>query len=202
MIQGYASRTGTRANLRALRDAGWRLLISACGVHRTEGFRYAIDNGAWTAFQKKRPFDESAFLSVVEKLGGNADFIIVPDCVMNAKASLSMAEKWLPRLGNYRLMIAVQNGMQADDVAPWIGGKCGIAIGGDSEWKENTARDWGRLASAKGAACHVLRVNSARRIRICQEANATSFDGSGPSRFAQCLPRLDAAVKQGHFKWG
>ena len=33
----YASRTGTRRNLAALRGANWRLLVSATGVHRTEG---------------------------------------------------------------------------------------------------------------------------------------------------------------------
>lgn len=37
---GYASRTGTRRNLAALRAAGWRLLVSATGVHRDEGFPF------------------------------------------------------------------------------------------------------------------------------------------------------------------
>ncbi len=53
----YASRTGTRRNLAALRDAGWRLMVSARGVLRTEGFPYGLDNGAWTAFQRDEPFD-------------------------------------------------------------------------------------------------------------------------------------------------
>lgn len=43
---GYASRTGTRRNLDALRAAGWRLMVSARGALRTEGFPYALDNGA------------------------------------------------------------------------------------------------------------------------------------------------------------
>jgi hypothetical protein len=41
LIIPYASRTGTRRNLDALRERGWRLLVSASGVLRTEGFRYA-----------------------------------------------------------------------------------------------------------------------------------------------------------------
>jgi hypothetical protein len=57
---GYASRTGTRRNLAALRAAGWRLLLSPTGVLRTEGFRYALDNGAWTAHQQGTEFDELA----------------------------------------------------------------------------------------------------------------------------------------------
>lgn len=34
---GYASRTGTRRNLAALREADWRLLVSARGVLRIVG---------------------------------------------------------------------------------------------------------------------------------------------------------------------
>jgi hypothetical protein len=41
-MQMYASRTGTRRNLAALRAAGWRLLVSATGVHRHEGFCYML----------------------------------------------------------------------------------------------------------------------------------------------------------------
>jgi hypothetical protein len=64
----YASRTGTRRNLAEMREAGWRLLVSAAGVLRTEGMLYAIDNGAWSAFQQGRPFDEDAFMRAVVKL--------------------------------------------------------------------------------------------------------------------------------------
>jgi len=104
----YASRTGTRRNLDALRRAGWRLMISARGALRTEGFRYALDNGAWTSSQRGEPFNEAAF------------------------------ERALSRLG----------------------------------------------------------ANSARRIRVCASAGVDSFDGSGPSRFAVALPRLDLARRQ------
>ena len=66
---GYASRTGTRRNLDALRAAGWRLLVSARGVLRSEGCGYALDNGAWTAHQRGEAFDEDAFVEAVDRLG-------------------------------------------------------------------------------------------------------------------------------------
>jgi hypothetical protein len=75
---GYASRTGTRRNLAALEDADWRLLVSAKGELRTEGMRYAIDNGAWTAYQQNQPFDETAFVLAVDRLGERADWIVLP----------------------------------------------------------------------------------------------------------------------------
>ncbi|MDR5754901.1 MULTISPECIES: hypothetical protein [unclassified Caballeronia] len=119
-IVGYASRTGTRRNLDALKGADWRLLVSAKGELRTEGFhRYALDNGAWTAYQQGRPFDEYAFSVAVERLGERADWLVLPDIVMGGMASLDYSLKWLERLRGMpcRMLIAVQNGMQVDDLA-------------------------------------------------------------------------------------
>lgn len=181
----YASRTGTRRNLDALRRHGWRLMVSARGVLRHEGFPYALDNGAWTAFQKGEAFDVAAFERAVDLLGDDADFVVCPDRVADRAATLAMAEAWLPRLSRLRrVLVAVQDGMTANDVAPWLSPRVGIFIGGTSEWKERTARQWGALARARVAWCHMGRVNTARRISVAAEAGLDSFDGSGPSRFA------------------
>lgn len=195
---GYASRTGTRRNLHALAQADWRLLVSAKGAHRTEGMRYAIDNGAWTAYQRNEPFDEGAFLSVVDKLGERADWIVLPDIVQGGPASLDFTLRWKERLRGIptQLLIAVQNGMQLEDVAPLLSPVVGIFIGGSTEWKEATAQAWGLLARRRNCHLHVGRVNSARRIRICAAAGASSFDGSGPSRYCSVLPGLDRATRQ------
>jgi hypothetical protein len=198
---GYASRTGTRRNLSALRSAGWRLLLSATGVHRTEGFRYAIDNGAWTAFQQGRPFDSAAFERLIWTHGSGADWIVVPDVVANRVASLRMTSWWLPHLDRFRLLVAVQNGMVPADVRPWLGARCGIFLGGDTAWKLETMRGWGDVAAEAGCHYHVARVNSAKRIARAQEAGANSFDGTSASRFSDSLGRLDRAVRQGAFAW-
>jgi exonuclease SbcC len=95
-----------------------------------------------------------------------------------------------------QLLIAVQNEMQLDDVAPYLSPVVGIFIGGSTEWKEATAEPWGHLARRRNCHLHVGRVNSARRIHICAAAGADSFDGSGPSRFSNALPRLDRATRQ------
>lgn len=52
-------------------------MVSARGVLRTEGFPYALDNGAWTAFQKGEPFDGAAFERAVKLLGADADWIVL-----------------------------------------------------------------------------------------------------------------------------
>jgi len=88
-VIAYFSRTGTRRALSAFRAMKARLMVSARGTLRTEGFRYALDNGAWTAFREftegKRATPEpclQSFRKAVDKLGAGADFIIVPDIVM------------------------------------------------------------------------------------------------------------------------
>lgn len=201
---GYASRTGTRRNLAALRAAGWRLMISARGPLRTEGFRYALDNGAWTSFQRGEPFHAAAFELALARIGAGADFIVLPDIVMGGLASLRFSRCWLEKLRHRRslrdtmLLIAVQNGMQPRHVCRLIGPRTGLFVGGDTVWKLATMRTWARLAHAHGTICHVGRVNSARRIRLCAAAGVDSFDGSGVSRFALALalPPLDAARRQ------
>lgn len=202
----YASRTGTRRNLAALRDAGWRLMVSARGVLRTEGFPYGLDNGAWTAFQRDEPFDVDAFERAVRLLGRDADWIVLPDIVMGGLASLEMSLSWLKRLRrrvalrSAKFLIAVQNGMEAPKVmrriGRWLGPKVGIFVGGDTSWKLATMAAWAKLAHRRGAICHVGRVNSAKRIRACEAAGVDSFDGSSASRFSVTLRPLELARQQ------
>lgn len=199
---GYASRTGTRRNLDALRRAGWRLMVSAKGPLRPECFRYALDNGAWTAFQRGESFDVPAFEKAVALLGPGADWIVLPDIVAGSLASLRFSLDWLdalrnrPSLRGSQYLLAVQNGMEPQHIGPLVGPEIGIFVGGDTPWKLATMASWARLAHERGAICHVGRVNTVRRIRLCAAAGADSFDGSGVSRFASALPPLDLARRQ------
>lgn len=198
----YASRTGTRRNLKALRDAGWRLMVSARGSLRHEGFAYALDNGAWTAFQKGEPFDGPRFERAFARLGAGADFVVAPDIVAGGLRSLEFSEKWLPRLdAASRVLVAVQDGMQPRDVQGLLSQRVGVFIGGTTEWKEQTMRQWGELARKHDAYLHVGRVNSRRRIRLCHEAGVDSFDGTSVTRYAVTLPGLDAEARQRGFVW-
>ena len=69
MMIAYASRTGTHRDLDALRAAGWRLMASTPGVHRTKGYRYAPDDGAWTSFQRSEPLHVAAFERLASRKG-------------------------------------------------------------------------------------------------------------------------------------
>lgn len=195
----YASRTGTRRNLRLLREAGWRLLIAPVnGGQSTMGFRYCLDNGAWSAFQQKKPWDETPFIRMVDKLGAQADFVVAPDIVGGGMASLERTLAWLPHLLDCTqvVLVAVQDGMEAAHVVDLLGPRVGVFVGGSTDFKLRTLAGWCALARSRNAWAHVGRVNSAVRINRCLHAGATSFDGTSASRYAVTLPKLDNARRQ------
>jgi hypothetical protein len=195
----YASRTGTRRNLAALRAAGWRILVTPAKPLVPSGFHFALDNGAWTAFQTGRPFDEIAFADLVEKHGAGADFVVAPDIVAGGMRSLEFSLTWLPRLKNLRqVLLPLQDGMSpiaiGEVLRAWPA--IGLFLGGSTEWKLATMYQWGAVAAAFRRPYHVGRVNTTRRIRLCAEAGATSFDGTSASMYCSNVPKLTAARNQ------
>jgi len=198
-LRAYASRTGTRRNLDMMRRHGWRILVSAAGALRNEGFPYALDNGAWSDHQDQGAgFDGERYARAVERLGAGADWIALPDIVAGGRESLDLSLAWLDRLAPLRvpLLIPVQDGMSVHDLAPLVGPTVGLFLGGSTEWKTATALAWGRLARDSGAYFHFARVNTRQRINLCIAAGAHSFDGTSATRFAETLPPLDCARRQ------
>lgn len=200
----YASNTGTRRNLATLRDHDWRLLLTPDNATMRDGMRFGIDNGAWKtrAAEFGGPggnFDADGFTSLIERCGCAADFVIVPDIVAGGMASLEFSLSWLPRLQHFRqLLFAVQDGMDAREVGKILRehSNVGIFLGGSTEWKLKTMYAWGMVAASWNRWYHVGRVNSAKRIRLCAEAGATSFDGTSASMYSCTVPLLDAARRQ------
>tara|TARA_Y100000361_G_scaffold19810_1_gene15456 strand:+ start:265 stop:558 length:294 start_codon:yes stop_codon:yes gene_type:complete len=94
----YASRTATRRNIEALRDAGWRWMVGPLDGRgpRLHGMRHALDNGAWPAFSQGVDWNEAAFIDALDQFGPGADFIVVPDVVADCLASLARTRLWLP----------------------------------------------------------------------------------------------------------
>lgn len=212
-MQAFATRTGTRRNLDGLRAAKWGLLVSAAGVWRTEGFTvWVADNGAWSDFKKGEPFNGvrfARFILYVEaqvRAGNPPLWIVIPDIVMGGEASLDLSVRWLRKLRRrkglrgVRFMLAVQNGMEAGKmlgrVKRIVCPRVGVFIGGDAEWKEAHLRFWSRLGHARGALVHCARVNTARRISMCEVAAIDSIDGSSASIWAKTLRPLDLARQQ------
>lgn len=210
----YASRTGTRKNLEALRRSGWGLLIcaSADGArdHRDEGFgEIMLDNGAWKTrdaapdaagrLRAWRETYERPFCDLVDAFGRLARLIVLPDVIAGGHVSLMQSVSWVERLEGTAatLLLPVQDGMRLADVRPYVGGRVGIFVGGSTDWKWRSLREeWGPLASDVGCWLHVGRAGSGRMVERCALAGADSFDTSEPSRYACKLPGLDNARRQ------
>ena len=196
---GYASNTGTKRNLAALQSAGWRIMLTPDNPTPRQGLKHCIDNGAWGCHQKGIPFQPEPFERLVGTAGCNADFIVLPDIVGGGGNSLALSVSWLPRLNGYRsLLLPVQDGMDPKAVLAILRSwpHLGIFLGGSTEYKLSTMRDWGVAAASLARWYHVARVNSRRRIRMAAHCGATSFDGTSATRFSCTLPLLDAARRQ------
>lgn len=206
----FTSRTTTKTTLTALKSAGWGVLCEPSQRNHgmtepPEGFgSVMLDNGAWGCFKREEPFDEGAFLWMWRRFKDAADFVVLPDIVAGGAASLAFSLSWLPLLrdDSYRLLLPVQDGMVPTDVAHWLSPGVGLFVGGSTEWKLDTLRSWGGLAKRRRCWLHVARVNSARRIRLCQDAGVDSFDGTSPVLFPKTLRKLDNERKQGHLFGG
>jgi hypothetical protein len=198
-VIGYASNTGTRRNLEALRQHGWRVLVTPENPKPPSGLKFGLDNGAWGCAQRKESFRAKEFTALFDRHGGQADFVVVPDIVAGGMDSFRFSVSWLNRLHVARLsLFAVQDGMPFGEVGALLRTVQGLGIflGGTTEWKLRTMYQWGAVAAALGRYYHVGRVNTARRIRLCAESGANSFDGTSATRFSCTLPLLDAARKQ------
>jgi len=197
LLRPYASRTGTKTTLANMRKMGWSILVSAAGVLRTEHFqRWALDNGAWSAYQQGKSFDEDAFSRAIDKVGEGADWVVLPDIVAGGMASLDLSLKWLHRLRGMpeQQLIAVQDGMCVDDVRDYLGPMVGLFIGGSTPWKLATLDAWPALARRKGCYLHVGRVNSLKRIKACAQVGANSFDGTSIIAFPDSINMLTRGV--------
>lgn len=212
MIRALASRTGTKVNLAGLRAAGWGLFVSALGVHSNENFPFWIESAAWSFHQlgmawhpgpvrivdgKGRARNLKGYAALLESHARDplCEAIIAPDIVCGGMESLALSLSWLPRLLAYgpRVYIPVQPGIDPAALDGIVGERVGVFIGGDTDWKERTILFWTRFAHDRGALCHVGRVNTARRLAICQAAGVDSIDGSGPSRFVKHLAVMERA---------
>lgn len=206
MMEAYTSRCGNSPAYKILRDRGWRFLVEPAQPHRTIPLLpYCLDNGAWGCYMRDEPFDADAFRRCADLFGSGADWIVLPDIVGDGERSLPFSISWVEEVASFGrpMLLAAQDGMTPDQVAPLVSEHdLGIFLGGSTEWKLETMMDWGRFCHRTGSYLHVARVNSVKRIMLCQDAGAHSFDGSGAVRWRNKIPRLDWARRQRHLFGG
>lgn len=161
------------------RCIGWLL---SPGGWRTphEWMEYACDNDKYAATVKGLPWDEAAYLVMLEKVAAMVRrlrpprWLLVPDVPFSREGTLREWDKWAPRLQplGLPLAFAVQDGMTQADVPREA---AVVFLGGSTEWKWNTLWRW----CEDNARVHVARVNGYDPLWDCIDAGAESTDGTG-----------------------
>ena len=199
---GYGTSEGSRRTLAVMRLHGWRLLLTPDHPKLYEGFRYGLDNGAWSYHRRGVSFDCERFKGLVERYGAGADFVVMPDIVEGGDRSLGFSLSWHEYLKPLRLLLLpLQDGVSADLVGRVLRAypNVGLFLGGSTAWKLREIYAWGLVAHSHGRYYHIGRVNSLKRIRLAMEAGAHSFDGTGATRYgSRDVPLLESGIRQPH----
>lgn len=142
------------------------------------GRHWCADNAV---FAGKYPGDEAflAWLKDRRHLASTCQFVVAPDVVGDAAATLALSAPMLPRIRalGFPVAFVAQDGLENLTV-PWDTFDC-LFIGGSTEWKVGPAA--ARLvAEAKryGKWVHMGRVNSRERIQYAAAIGCDSVDGT------------------------
>jgi hypothetical protein len=144
------------------------------------GEEWAFDNGAYKFWRQGIAFDEEIFLKRMAKARtmGTPFMAIAPDIFQAGKASLEFTLAWLPRLPqDWPWYIAIQDGIEPEDVEPYLHRFKGIFIGG-SDKNHERAKEWADLAHKHGLKCHYGRAGTPKKMRAAKEAGADSCDSA------------------------
>lgn len=142
--------------------------------------RFAIDNGAFSRFDKKA-FD--SLLAREYERRQNCIFVCAPDVVGSARRTLEVFYRWIDRLKDWPIALVAQDGQQDLEI-PWDSLKA-IFIGGSTEFKLSIyAKQIIQCAKTLDKWVHVGRVNTPGRLEYFDEMGVDSIDGTGLSRYS------------------
>lgn len=169
--------SGATATMRQYQDHPQmgRLIVPGNWGYAVDGWKWAADNGVFSGF------DSARFLDMLAEVQGKpgCKFVVVPDVVADACATLVQFEEWAPRLWQFGFPLAfvAQDGQERMPL-PWCSFDA-LFIGGSTAWKmSDAAFKIAERAKARGKWVHVGRVNSLRRMRHWFGV-ADSIDGTG-----------------------
>lgn len=156
---------------------------------------FALDNGAFTAWRDKTPWDAQAWRGMISEIllrHITPLWAAIPDVVADREATLENWPRYAPeikRLG-WQTAFCVQNGMTPNDVP---GDADVIFVGGTDGWKFPNLPMW----TTHFPRVHCARVTSQEMLEACERLGCESIDGTGwfqePSR-KDHLPMLERFI--------
>jgi len=182
----YSVDAGRKSDRLIMKKHGFGLMLSSIWRDISKLPYFCMDNQAFGAYKNNIPYDPSRFLNNVKKCverNKTPDFIIVPDIVAGGYDSLKFSLNWLKKLPKrFKYYLAVQDGMEIDEVEKHLDKFSGIFIGGTMKWKKQTAKDWINLAHKYIMPCHIGRVGTKKDIIWAYELGADSIDSTSWAR--------------------
>lgn len=138
---------------------------------------YALDNGAFPAWNNGEPWNAEAFRRLLAWATRQAQpprWVLVPDVVADRAATLARWREWAPyvRAYGWPLAFAAQDGMTPADVPADADV---VFLGGGTEWKRAAIAPWCKAFPR----VHVGRINTYEWLSYCERAGAESCDGTG-----------------------
>lgn len=132
-------------------------------------------------FAGRYPGDDAyqAWLADRADYADRCRFVVAPDVVADASATLALSAPMLPRIRalGFPAALVAQDGLEDLDV-PWDAFDC-LFIGGSTEWKLGpAARRLTAEAKRRGKWVHMGRVNSRLRLRYAAGIGCDSVDGT------------------------
>lgn len=140
------------------------------------GAVWAADNGCFLP-----GYNPDRIVSMLRRYRGipGCQFIVVPDVVKDAAATLQLFSAWVGTYQQYGYPCAfvLQNGIEHYRI-PWDSIAC-VFIGGDDAFKfSDTVRHIAAEAKRRGKWLHHGRVNTPERILYSRGLDCDSFDGT------------------------
>lgn len=164
-----------------LKQHGWGRFVIERDINLYEGEPWGFDNGAYVDWVRGREFDGGAFYQRLKKFyaKGTPYLAVCPDLVTKGKESLAFSLSYMTHVLNqdWPWYLAVQDGMDIQDVEPVLHRFSGIFLGGSNEFKWS-APAWCELAHRHGKLFHYGRINS-KRLAMARKIGADSADGTG-----------------------
>lgn len=163
-----------------------QIVSPAAGNRVIPGVQWCGDNNAFgDGYPGDRPY--LRWMSARRHLSPWCSFIVAPDVVCDAPATLARSAPMLPRIRRlgFPAALVAQNGLE-DLTVPWASFDA-LFIGGDDAWKLGpAARRLTAEAKRRGKWVHMGRVNSRQRLQYAAAIGCDSADGTylafGPER--------------------
>jgi len=167
--------------------------------------KWCADNGAYSDYLKKRPFNENRYLRYLEKLVRfePPQFGVLPDIVADGLRSLEYSIDWFVKgkLPKFSWYLALQDGMSVTDVESCIDLFDGLFIGGTTRFKSEVYM-WVQLGHRHNKPVHFGRAGIHQRLHEARRAKCDSADSAFPlwerERFFRFLGWLDDAHYNPH----